>query len=74
MSVSSDHKGKRGCDFSQYIFLSMKGKKVKQSSSFATDGEQDQLEKSLWGLKGKTAEMPLLRVSQLPPAWDVFVF
>lgn len=48
---------------SQYIFLSMKGKKVKQSNSLATDGEQDQLGKSLLGLKGKTAAMPPLRVS-----------
>lgn len=52
MSVSSNHKGKRG-DFSQYIFLSMKGKKVKQSSSFATDGEQDQLKKNLFGVERK---------------------
>lgn len=38
---------------SQYIFLSMKGKKVKQSNSLATDGEQDQLGKSLLGVERK---------------------
>ena len=58
----------------QYIFLSVKGKKVKQSNSWATDGEQDQLGKSLWGMKGTTAERPLSRASWLPPAWDVFIF
>lgn len=47
---------------SQCIFLSMKGKQVRQSNTLATDGEQDQLEKSHLGLKGKTAEMPLSRV------------
>lgn len=47
---------------SQHIFLSTKGKKVRQSNALATDGEQDQLGESHLGLKGKTAEMPLLRV------------
>lgn len=43
------------------LFLSTKGKKVKQSDRLAADGEQDRLGKSLLGLKEKTAEMPLSR-------------
>lgn len=58
---------------SQSIFPSTKGKSNK-ANHLATDGEQDQLGKSLWGLKGKTAEMLLSRVSGFPPAWDVFIF
>lgn len=50
------------------IFLKLRGKKVKQSNGLATDGERDPLGRSLPGLKGKTAEMPLLRGSRLPPA------
>lgn len=51
---------------SQHVFLNMKGKKVKQSDGSVTDGEQDQLGKSLLGLKGKTAEMPVSRVTPNP--------
>lgn len=50
------------------IFLKLRGKKVKQSNGLATDGERDLSGRSLPGLKGETAEMPLLRGSRLPPA------
>lgn len=65
--------GGREVVISQSIFPSTKGKSNK-AKHLATDGEQDQLGKSLWGLKGKTAAMLLSRVSRFPPAWDIFIF
>lgn len=53
----------REVKISQHIFPEHEKKENQTKQWLATDGEQNQLETSLWGLKGNTAKMPMSRVT-----------